>query len=519
MTTAKKRLVFQLAMECLVVGLLLAGTAAAQTFTASIGGIVKDSSGAVVPGVKVTVMDKATKVSVGTETNGAGVYLVSFLDSGTYQVTFTKDGFKSEVEDDIPLVSNQKARVDVAMVIGSTTQSVTVTATASSLDRESPSIGATVSNSDLVNYPETINSSGSRALLIVKIFPGMSGSSPTYSNPNNISYAGGRADTTPIIIDGLPSNMSADNTYGLVPTPDSTGELQVQITPYSTQYGQTGGGAVLTTTKSGTNDLHGALFEYHNDQALNAVDFFTNSAAGTHPKRAENIFNYFGGNAGGPVYIPGLWNGRKRHTFFFADVEDTLNYKPSILNTEVPTAAEKQGNFSGPSPSPANPVTPTIYNPSTTTTGVTSSGTTVPVRTAFAGNIITTPEDPVAAKVFANYPAPNCANNTANYCVQPVGYHSYLYSADRVDQEIGQYDRLWFRYARDGPWGTAVHYIPGPANPSTRAGGGTIMKRRRGFTFSRPRSPMNSALVKWKKVTLRSSMRRMYRLWGCPVSR
>lgn len=365
MTTLKK-LSLRIALECLVVGLLFSGTTAAQTIAASIGGIVKDSSGAVVPGVKVVVTDKATNVSVNTQTNGAGVYQAPFLQPDTYRVTFTKEGFKSDVEENVPLVMNQQARVDVTLVLGSTTQSVTVTATAPQLDRESPVIGSTQSNSDLIKLPQTIGSSGPTEDLLSKIFAGASSTSQNYTNHNDVSAAGGRPDTIPTIIDGLPVNQSADNTGGFEPTPDTTEELQMQITPYSAQYGQTGGGVILTTTKAGTNNLHGALFEYHNDQGLNAVDFF-NARPYVKP---ENIFNYFGGNAGGPVYIPGLWNGRKRHTFFFAGLEETINFSPKTLNTEVPTAMELQGNFSG--PTPTNTTTPTIYDPSTTTQGTTT---------------------------------------------------------------------------------------------------------------------------------------------------
>jgi hypothetical protein len=316
MTKVKKQ-TLRIALECLVVGLLLAGAAAAQTFNASIGGIVKDSSGAVVPGVKVVVLDKATNGNVSTVTNGSGVYSVPFLNSSTYQVTFTKEGFKADVEENVPLVLNQQARVDVVLVIGNTTQTVTVTAEAPQINRESGVIGSSLSNADLLKFPEGIGSHGPNELSYVKIFPGMSGSSPSYSNTNNISIAGGRADSTPIIEDGLPSNMAVDNTYGFTPTPDSTGELQVLLTPYSAQYGATGGGAILTSTKSGTSDLHGHLFEYHNDQVLNAVDFFTNSSPGARPVRGESITNYFGGSAGGPVYIPHLWNGRTRRTFIW----------------------------------------------------------------------------------------------------------------------------------------------------------------------------------------------------------
>jgi hypothetical protein len=463
MTTIIKKLSLRIALECLVVGLLFAGSAAAQTITGSIGGIVKDSSGAVVPGVKVTVTDKSTNVSVSTQTNGAGVYEVPFLTSSTFRVTFAKEGFKTYLEENVPVILNQAVHLDVVLVIGNTTQSVTVTAEPPQVNTDSGVVAGSLANADLMKFPEMIGGHGPNELTYVKIFPGMSGSSPSFSNTNNFSIGGGRADSTPIIEDGLPSNMAVDNTYGFTPTPDSTAELQVLITPYSAQYGQTGGGAILTTTKSGTNNLHGSLFEYHNDQNLNAVDYFTNSSPGPRPVRARTIVNYFGGSAGGPVYIPHLWNGRNRHTFFFSDLEDTLSIKPGTLNTQVPTAMEKQGNFSGLSPS--NTTTPTIYDPATTVV----SGSTV-TRTAYAGNIITEPEDPVAKAIMSYYPAPNCTNGSFDYCVTPVSYRSYLFSNTRVDQEIGDYDRLWARYSRDGPWTEGVPYINNAANTSLTNG-------------------------------------------------
>jgi hypothetical protein len=127
-------------------------------------------------------------------------------------VTFIKVGFKVDVEENVPLVLNQAARVDVVLVVGNTSQSVIVTATAPQVGRESAVIGASISNADLLKFPESIGSHGPNELTYVKIFPGMSGSSPSYSNTNNLSIGGGRADSTPIIEDGLPSNMGVDNT-------------------------------------------------------------------------------------------------------------------------------------------------------------------------------------------------------------------------------------------------------------------------------------------------------------------
>ena len=160
MKTIIRRLRLRQGLSCLVVGLLFAVTAAAQTISGSIGGIVKDSSGAVVPGVKVTVTDKSTGLDVSTMTNGVGGYQMPFLNSSTYRVTFTKDGFKTNVEDDVLVTLNQAVRVDATLTVGNITQSVQVTAQAPLINQESGVIGQSVSNADLIKYPENIGSHG-----------------------------------------------------------------------------------------------------------------------------------------------------------------------------------------------------------------------------------------------------------------------------------------------------------------------------------------------------------------------
>ena len=176
--TYKKPWHLWVVVACLGWGMLGACPAEAQTYAGSIGGVVKDSSGAVIPGVRVVVTDKATRVSVNTETNGAGIYQVPFLNSSTYQVAFTKEGFKTDVEENVPLVLNQQAHVDAVLQVGNTAQSITVTSAPPQLDQASPMIGASISNADLLKFPEAIGSHGPNELSYVKIFPGMSGVQP-----------------------------------------------------------------------------------------------------------------------------------------------------------------------------------------------------------------------------------------------------------------------------------------------------------------------------------------------------
>jgi hypothetical protein len=432
----------------------------AQTFYASLSGVVTDPSGAVVSGAAVTVVEVTTSAAYKTTTNHQGSYRVSFLKPGEYIVHVQKAGFEEYKTATIPLVLNQEAVVDATLQVGSESEAITVNAQGTALNDTNPQIGNQFGSNDLINLPENIGTHGAEELLLSAQVPGVSSTSPDYGNPNNISLGGGRPDTNPIIVDGLPSNMGVDDTYGLVPTPDSTEELQVLTSPFSAQYGQSGGGAILTTTKSGTQNFHGSLFEYHNDQSLNALSYF--SAPNT--LRPVNVFNYFGGSVGGPVLIPKVFDGRAHHLFFFTDWEDTLNASSKTLTTDVPTMAERTGDFSG--LTPQGIPTPAIYDPQTiTVVNGKIQGT------QFPGNVIPANRlDSVAKNILSFYPAPNCHYLTYNYCVYPSGHNSYLYNADRVDYNATDYDHIWAKFARDGPTDGAVQYIPNAANTSALSG-------------------------------------------------
>ena len=444
----------------LTVAALAMGVSHAQTFYASISGLITDPRGAVVAGAAITITETTTAAEYKTVSNRLGSYRVSFLKPGTYVVQVEKSGFAKYHTSEIALVLNQEAVVDAALRLGAETQEVTVTANGTALNDTNPQIGNQLGSSDMINLPESVSSHGAEELLLASTVPGVASTSPDYSNPNNISLGGSRPDTNPIIIDGLPSNMGVNDTYGLVPTPESTEELQVLTAPFSAQYGQSGGGAILTTTKSGTKDFHGSLFYYHNDQSLNALSFF--SAPNT--LRPVNVFNYFGGSIGGPVLIPKVFDGRKHRLFFFTDWEDTLNAKSAVLTTDVPTTAERAGDFSG--LTPQGTPNPPIYDPATS---VVVNGQRQ--ETQFPGNVIPAARlDSVAKNIISFYPAPNCNYLTYNYCVYPTGHNSYLYNADRIDYNVTDYDHIWAKFSRDGPTTGAVQYIPNAANTSALNG-------------------------------------------------
>ena len=460
-----KSLTWILAVIALFVApLLTCMNASAQTVYGSISGLVKDSDGAVIPDVAVTVHENSTATEYKTVTNKAGVYRITFLKPGSYSVRFELAGFASRVNDAENLVLNQELVVDTVLRAGATSDVVTVSATGQALNTTNSQIGGELSTQELIDLPESTGTKGANEFLLTKTFAGASSTSQDYSNVNNLSLGGGRPVSNPIIIDGLPSNMGVDGTYGLIPTPDSTEELQVLSSPFSAQYGQTGGGAILTTTRSGTDHFHGTAFESYSSQDLNALGYFT--APGT--KVPAQSFNYFGASVGGPVWIPKVFNGRKHRLYFFTDWEDTLTNAASTLNTNVPTMAERSGDFSG--PSALGGATPTIYDPNST---VLTKGKIT--RTPFAGNIIPAGRlDKVGMNLISFFPQPNCSFTvgaiTNNYCVNPIAHSSYLYNADRVDFNASDYDHIWAKFSRDGPTNNPVIYIPNAANTSAQGG-------------------------------------------------
>ena len=170
-----------------------------------------------------------------TVTNKSGSYRVSFLKPGGYTVRFEKDGFAQFTTDVLNIALNQELVVDGALRVGATSEVVTVTDAASSLNDTNPQVSGELSNAELVDLPESTGTKGANEFLITKTFAGASSTSQDYSNVNNLSLGGGRPVSNPIIIDGLPSNMGVDGTYGLIPTPDSTEELQVLTAPFSAQ--------------------------------------------------------------------------------------------------------------------------------------------------------------------------------------------------------------------------------------------------------------------------------------------
>ncbi len=428
----------------------------AQTFTGNIAGRVTDSSGLPVPHVDVVVTEISTNSITKTVTNEVGDYTAAFLKPGTYRVVFGAKGFKEAVQNEIQLQLDQRFRLDQMLQVGAVSERVEVTATPLEVNYDSPEAANGVGSVQIENVPEMVNSSRGRSpFLLAKLLPGVVSTSSNNSNINNFSFGGGRPDTNELLIDGLPTTNPSDNTYTFTPSPDSIGEFKVITFAFSAEFGHTGGGVLMATSKQGTNEFHGSLYEYFGNRILNARSFF----------QAQNnqryIVNDPGFTFGGPVLAP-HYNGRNK-TFFFLDLNYTDNATPSNNLSLTPTALERSGDFSQ-----TNGGGVTIYDPATTTTDANGDI----FRTQFPNNKIPASRiDPVAAKIAAYFPNPNGSfNGGNNFRENASNYNTTLQGLVRVDQNVGDNDKLFARYGRYNPNNPAVNIYNNAANPNNTSG-------------------------------------------------
>ncbi len=428
----------------------------AQSYTGSIGGKVTDSSGLPVAGVGIVVTEEATNTTIRTNSNDSGDYSVSYLKPGAWKVSFSAPGFKEHVETGILLQINQQRRVDPVLEVGQVSESVQVTASGTQVNYVSPEIGQVVDAEQLVELPELAsNSRGRSPFLLAKLVPGVTTNGNSYTNINGFSFAGGRRVTNEILVDGLPTTNPSDETYTLTPSPDSIQEFKVITTPFSAEYGHTGGGVMIATSRSGSNALHGSAYDLFRNRVLNGRDFF--APAGSTTKYVQNDP---GGTIGGPVVIPHVYDGRNK-TFFFVDFNVTLSSQGTGYSALTPTDLQKSGDFS--QTVAGGKVIP-IYDPK----ALASDGRT---RLQFANNLIPASRiDPVSAQILKFYPSANASINGNNYFVTPPSTNDNWQYLGRLDQNFGNNDRAFFRFGQYSPNNNAVQYIPNKANNQTFGG-------------------------------------------------
>lgn len=441
--------------------LLLPHGAFAQEFRGTISGTVTDPSGAVVPGASIEVVETQTGTTNKTTTDKAGQYVVPFLAPGEYSITANKNGFEAYTRTGVTLQAQEHPIIDLALAIGSASQTVTVTAEAPLVDKADASIGQVISTESVEDLP--LN--GRTPVVLTTLSVGVvTTSAPGITHPfdnnaaNSWSIGGTPNQVSEVLLDGSPDlTMLGAQAYS--PTQDTVQEVSVRPFDTDASFGHTIGGVINQVTKSGTNSLHGTMYEFNQIPNIDANLYF-NSA----PRQSSGVakptptfhFNQYGLTAGGPVWIPKVINGKNKLFFFFA-WEGLKDNTPATQLTTVPTDAERQGDFSALLASTAGGAANQLYIPGT---GTLSGGKFT--RTAVPNNCLTNASsycssvanagltiNPVAAAYLKLYPEPNATaspNGTNNYNSNAPSIDTYDNEFGRLDYNLNDRNHVFFDY-------------------------------------------------------------------------
>lgn len=321
--------------------LILAASAWGQNANGRIIGTVADPQGAVVPDAQVKVTNVDTGVATDTITNEQGYFEVLSLPIGRYHVSAEHQGFKLTVTQDKTLEINQTLRFDIKLVLGASSETVTVEAQVSGVETVNSTLGETVSGSAILNMP--LN--GRDVLDLALLQPGVTDSNAGATAGSGFSIAGARPEMVNYFVDGGLNNDLLSNNVVFNPNPDSIAEFRILESNYSAEYGRNAGGVVSVVTKSGTNQLHGTAYDYFRNDFMDANLYFDKQANPIIPKSRLQR-NQFGGTLGGPISIPHLISGKDRFFFFVSYQGQRENLGETDANQATFTTSELSGDFS-----------------------------------------------------------------------------------------------------------------------------------------------------------------------------
>lgn len=414
-------------LVCIAFALGTTSKGHAQNDRATVTGTVKDQTGAIIPGARITLTDPSTGVSVKGTSNSDGIFTVPGLPVGTYVLKGSHPGFGDYVQTNLILVAAQVLKLDVRMALGSDTQVVTVTDSAPLLDKETATVAITMDAAALEDLPLDATGGQDAMNLVLAVTPGANGTNGT--NQDFIGFNGAQQLTNSVYLNGVEATAGLQGNLA-TPGKDALQEIQVMTNSSSAEFGTSA--VQLFQIKSGTNKIHGSAFEILRNEALNANSWSnnyylaqcapSNASCISNYRRAKNRFNDYGFSAGGPI--------RKNRMFIFGSYErynaTDLTKTPNSLT--VPTAKMLTGDFSelltggaqtGAIAGTKNPCTGLpyqygqIFNPKTQRT---VSGTLC--ADPFPGNIINIPLSSVALKmanIYKQYYAPTSTRIYSNF--------------------------------------------------------------------------------------------------------
>jgi hypothetical protein len=445
--------------------------------TGSFSGTVSDKAGAVISGASVKITSQGTGFVRETKTDDSGHYLAPLLPAAFYLIHVEAKGFGPVEQKDLRLQVDEQREVNFALQPASVSTQVEVSATEVAIETANASLGQVITSEEVAELPlngrnfvqlATLTPGTTAETSPVSFFNGAASSEASTRGPFSLSVGGSRAQSTDWMLDGNDNNQLDEGGIGIFSSIDSIQEFKVLTYTYSAEYGERAGPTVLVTTKSGSNQLHGTLFEFLRNTKLDAKtdDFGTNA-----PKQQFNL-NQFGGSLGGPI--------QKDKTFFFVDYQAKMQRKgvqfAGLVPTTAMTTADANGNydftgapsgaqlrnpFSGGTPFQCvpNTLTPEPVNPAN---GTQPNGQDCNIIPAALVN-------PIGAQVIQLYPTPNANANGFNYVNSPVRKTNQATFDVRVDHNFSNNDSVFARFSYD----QATNFIPGgsPGYAETNAFG------------------------------------------------
>ncbi len=421
---------------CLLCALLtLATPAFAQTTTGLVFGVVRDSAGAVMPGVTVTVIDSGTNARNEAVTDERGAFIVPQLPPGTYRIEAALQGFKSFVRTGIPVAVQQQFRMDIVLEIGQMAETVDVVAEASVLETVTSSVGKVVDNARIQALP--LNTRNVYSLIYLT--PGVTGGIGNSHNQVGYSVNGVRGGLMETLVDGSSAAFPTVNGFhgiSVFPSVDAVQEFKVQGGNYSAEFGRSLGSVLNLVYKSGTNALRGTAYEFYRDSQFDSNTYFNKLR---DVPLADFSRSQFGGMTGGPI--------ARDRTFFMVSYEGLRQNSFRELLATMPTALERAGDFSQTRGANGQPIV--IYDPTTTVANSSGGGF---VRSPFLNNRIPTSRmDPVALNVMRYWPTPNQPGDPTTGRNNFYASGSAKVNTDnfdiRIDQVMGTNRRLFGRYS------------------------------------------------------------------------
>jgi carboxypeptidase family protein len=476
--------------------LLTALPALAQLDTGAISGTVTDSSGGAVKDVVITAKETGTGSTYKTVSSATGYYVFPSVRTGAYEVRAEFSGFKTEIYSGVVVTVASHVGRDIRLAVGAVSETVSVTADTLTLETESSEIDTNITKEQVYDLPLAVTGNLRSISTLEFLVPGAvgPGTSAGGSGFQMTKIAGGQTEGTDYLVDGITTNRqeNGSGSFDIVaPSVESIQEFHVDISGMSTEFGRTTGGLANYKTRSGTNAYHGTAFDYYKNAVLDGNNWFNNGYLASNPadsellKRPPDTKNNWGVSLGGPLRIPGVYDGHDK-TFFLFSFEQLLYHTGASVTSNIPTPAElgSNGQYFDFSSTLGGPI---LNNNGVQVLG--GCGNTVPLyfgeifdpahesnscnNVAFPDNHIPIGRESAVAKNVLQYmPTPNLIGGTNNYVSSTTDAIAQTVFSIRIDQNLGQKHKIWgfFSDRENADHGVGANLPP----PLTSVGGGAV---------------------------------------------